>query len=60
MIHIGAGASGIIFSKFSEDRLKNIELQIYEKNVDVGGTWLENRYSYSTRDLVCSHFTLFS
>ncbi|OQV06871.1 hypothetical protein CLAIMM_11386 [Cladophialophora immunda] len=44
VIHVGAGASGIIFSKFSEDRLKNIELQIYEKNADVGGTWLENRY----------------
>ncbi|OQU94093.1 hypothetical protein CLAIMM_00505 [Cladophialophora immunda] len=44
IIHIGAGASGINFAKFTEDRLQNVELQIYEKNHDVGGTWLENRY----------------
>lgn len=44
VIHIGAGAAGITFSKFAEDRLENVELQIYEKNHDVGGTWLENRY----------------
>lgn len=43
VIHIGAGASGITFAKFTEDRLQNVELQIYEKNKDVGGTWLENR-----------------
>lgn len=43
VIHIGAGASGIGFSKFVEDQLENIDLQIYEKNADVGGTWLENR-----------------
>ncbi|EXJ74840.1 uncharacterized protein A1O5_01536 [Cladophialophora psammophila CBS 110553] len=44
VIHIGAGASGITLSKFMEDRCENVELQIYEKNKDVGGTWLENRY----------------
>ncbi len=44
VIHIGAGASGITFSKFLEERLENVELQIYEKNHDVGGTWLENRF----------------
>ena len=43
VIHIGAGASGITFAKFLEDRLENVEFQIYEKNADVGGTWLENR-----------------
>ncbi len=46
VIHVGMGASGIIFSKFYEEKLKNVELQIYEKNADVGGTWLENRYVY--------------
>jgi len=46
IIHIGAGASGICFAKFYEDRLanRNITIQLYEKNHDVGGTWLENRY----------------
>jgi hypothetical protein len=43
IIHIGAGASGITFSKFAEDKLKNVEVQLYEKNADIGGTWLENR-----------------
>ena len=43
VIHIGAGASGICFSKFAEETLKNVTVQIYEKNHEVGGTWLENR-----------------
>lgn len=43
VIHIGAGAAGITFSKFAEESLQNVEVQIYEKNKDVGGTWLENR-----------------
>jgi hypothetical protein len=43
VIHIGAGASGITFSKFLEERCPGVELQIYEKNKDVGGTWFENR-----------------
>ncbi|KIW27920.1 uncharacterized protein PV07_07615 [Cladophialophora immunda] len=47
VIHIGAGASGITFSKFLEDRCPGVELQIY-KNNDVGGTWLENRANYRT------------
>lgn len=44
VIHVGAGASGICFSKFAQDRLHNVSVQVYEKNSDVGGTWLENRY----------------
>jgi hypothetical protein len=43
VIHIGAGASGIIFAKFARDRIPDVEVQIYDKNHDVGGTWLENR-----------------
>jgi hypothetical protein len=49
VIHIGGGASGICFSRFAEQRLQNVELQIYEKNKDVGGTWLENRSGVSRR-----------
>lgn len=45
VIHIGAGASGICFSKFAEEQLENVEVQIYEKNSDIGGTWLENRFA---------------
>lgn len=44
IIVMGAGASGISFAKFSREELQNTEIVIYEKNNDVGGTWLENRY----------------
>ncbi|KAH7024202.1 hypothetical protein EDB80DRAFT_745838 [Ilyonectria destructans] len=44
VIDIGAGVSGIDaaiqFTKF----VLQLDLVIYEKNTDVGGTWLENRY----------------
>ncbi|OAL05033.1 FAD/NAD(P)-binding domain-containing protein [Phaeosphaeriaceae sp. SRC1lsM3a] len=43
---MGAGYSGlmmgILFSQKMMD--KNAELVIYERNEDLGGTWLENRY----------------
>lgn len=44
IICLGAGASGIDLAKRIQDQMQNVELQIYDKNVDVGGTWLENRY----------------
>lgn len=44
VIGIGAGASGICLARFIQDQTENVELAIYEKNEDVGGTWLENRY----------------
>ncbi|KAJ9157859.1 FAD/NAD-P-binding domain-containing protein [Pleurostoma richardsiae] len=44
IIVLGAGASGINFLKTAADKLDNIEVVCYEKNADVGGTWLENTY----------------
>lgn len=46
VIMIGAGLSGIGCYKMFKERFagKPTELIIYEKNADVGGTWLENRY----------------
>lgn len=43
---MGAGAAGIDFLHFAPAALKdlNIEIVVYEKNADVGGTWYENRY----------------
>lgn len=41
---LGAGMSGLNFFKFAEDKLKDVDIVCYEKNDDVGGTWLENRY----------------
>ncbi|PVH67865.1 flavin-binding monooxygenase [Cadophora sp. DSE1049] len=41
---IGAGYSGIYLGIRITQKLRNIDLQIYEKNEGVGGTWWENRY----------------
>lgn len=44
VVVIGAGISGILACIRFRQRVKNLELQVYEKNVEVGGTWFENRY----------------
>jgi ribulose 1,5-bisphosphate synthetase/thiazole synthase len=44
VIVIGAGFSGIYCGIRIPQRLRNIDLTIYEKNEGVGGTWWENRY----------------
>ncbi|KAM3417956.1 hypothetical protein BST61_g6168 [Cercospora zeina] len=44
VICAGAGASGICLAKYIQDDAENVDLVIYEKNEDIGGTWLENRY----------------
>ncbi|RQM05209.1 hypothetical protein DH86_00004244, partial [Scytalidium sp. 3C] len=41
---IGAGYSGIYLGIRIPQKLRNIDLKIYEKNDGVGGTWWENRY----------------
>lgn len=43
VIVIGAGYSGIYHSIRIPERLRNVELVVYEKNAGVGGTWYENR-----------------
>jgi heterodisulfide reductase subunit A-like polyferredoxin len=43
VIVIGAGYSGIYCGIRIPERLRNVELVIYEKNAGVGGTWYENR-----------------
>jgi hypothetical protein len=47
VIVIGAGYSGIYCGIRIPERLRNVELVIYEKNEGVGGTWYENRYALS-------------
>ncbi|KAF9883658.1 hypothetical protein FE257_003092 [Aspergillus nanangensis] len=51
IICVGAGATGLQLAYKAERLLQNVELQIYEKNTDVGGTWLENRYPGCTCDI---------
>lgn len=43
VIVIGSGFSGIYCGFRIPERLRNVELTIYEKNEGVGGTWWENR-----------------
>lgn len=47
IVCVGAGFSGLTLSHKIQHEYKLedvIDLQIYEKNPDVGGTWYENTY----------------
>ncbi|KAM0431515.1 hypothetical protein ACHAPT_005493 [Fusarium lateritium] len=44
IVCVGAGATGLQLAYKAERLLEDVTLQIYEKNDDIGGTWLENRY----------------
>ncbi|CAK7225964.1 hypothetical protein SBRCBS47491_006066 [Sporothrix bragantina] len=44
VICAGAGFSGVCAAIRLPQRIPNLELVVYEKNADVGGTWFENRY----------------
>lgn len=59
VVILGSGISGINFFKFAEDKASDLEIQCYEKNEDIGGTWLENRYPGCACD-VEHHCRLFS
>lgn len=53
VVVIGAGFSGIYCGVRIPQRLRNVELCIYEKNADVGGAWYENRYPGCACDIPC-------
>ncbi len=61
VIYIGAGVSGIVAAIKFPEFVPNVEIAVYEKNADVGGTWFENRYPgcacgmYATILLDCNH-----
>ena len=44
VIVIGAGLSGILAGIRFPQYIKNLDLTIYDKNTNVGGTWFENKY----------------
>lgn len=46
VVCMGAGYSGLMMAMIFNERMRdsNATLQIYERNEDIGGTWLENRY----------------
>ena len=45
VVCIGAGYSGLMMAIVVEQKMKahNVDFQIYEKESDLGGTWLVNR-----------------
>ncbi|PGH11939.1 hypothetical protein AJ80_06904 [Polytolypa hystricis UAMH7299] len=56
VVCIGAGFSGLVTAiKFQEK--KNINFKIYEKNAELGGTWLENRYPGCACDVPAHIYT---
>lgn len=44
VITIGAGVSALNFAHDIDTNSLDIELTMYEKNPEIGGTWFENRY----------------
>lgn len=44
IICVGAGASGLYLAYRLEQRMKDYELVVYEKNSDIGGTWFESAF----------------
>jgi ribulose 1,5-bisphosphate synthetase/thiazole synthase len=44
VIYLGAGVSGINAAIQLPKYVPNLDLTIYDKNDDAGGTWWENRY----------------
>jgi len=51
LIVVGAGASGLQIAYKAERQLENVTINVYDKNSDIGGTWLENRYPGCTCDI---------
>lgn len=59
VVIIGSGISGIIASVRFRQRIANLDICVYEKNEDVGGTWLENRYPGCACGMFFFFFLLF-
>ncbi|KAJ4212362.1 hypothetical protein NW759_011750 [Fusarium solani] len=57
IIHVGAGATGLCAAYKFERQLANYELVCYEKNDEVGGTWLQNRYPGCACDVPAHIYT---
>ncbi|KAL4944982.1 hypothetical protein BDV06DRAFT_232163 [Aspergillus oleicola] len=57
VITIGAGFSGILMAYQMQKQCLNMEHVVYEKNRDVGGTWLTNRYPNAGCDIPSHAYT---
>ncbi|KAJ5100259.1 hypothetical protein N7456_006311 [Penicillium angulare] len=58
VIYIGAGISGIVGAIEFRKRVPELEMVIYEKNSDLGGTWLENKYPGCACDIPAHAYQL--
>ncbi|KAL9108033.1 MAG: hypothetical protein Q9227_007139 [Pyrenula ochraceoflavens] len=57
VLSIGAGVTGIMNAYHIQKQCENVEHVIYEKNEDIGGTWLENRYPGCACDIPSHAYT---
>lgn len=57
VLTIGAGVTGILLAYRLQKDVSNVEHVIYEKNEDIGGTWLENRYPGCACDIPSHAYT---
>ncbi|KAL1304763.1 hypothetical protein AAFC00_003700 [Neodothiora populina] len=57
VLTIGAGVSGILMAYQLQKHCKNVEHVVYEKNHDIGGTWLENEYPGCACDIPSHAYT---
>ena len=56
IIFIGTGISGIAFA-YKANQIENLSYTIYEKNDEVGGTWLDSRYPGVACDVPAHGYT---
>ncbi|KKK22268.1 sterigmatocystin biosynthesis monooxygenase stcW [Aspergillus ochraceoroseus] len=57
IITIGAGFSGILMAYQMQKECQNMEHVVYEKDHDIGGTWLKNRYPNAGCDVPSHAYT---
>jgi cation diffusion facilitator CzcD-associated flavoprotein CzcO len=57
VLSIGAGVTGIMNAYYIQKLAENVEHVIYEKNPNIGGTWLENRYPGCACDIPSHAYT---
>ena len=57
VLTIGGGVTGILMAYQIQKHCGNIDHVIYEKNADIGGTWLENRYPGAACDIPSHAYT---
>ncbi|OQO13068.1 putative sterigmatocystin biosynthesis monooxygenase stcW [Cryoendolithus antarcticus] len=57
VLTIGGGVSGILMAYQIQKLTENVEHVIYEKNEDIAGTWLENRYPGCACDIPSHAYT---